>query len=157
MPLFVLIRHAKSDRPPGVQDVERPLAERGISDARLLGRFLATALPRPGRVVSSPARRARDTAALVAGEAGWDQEPDIETDLYYGGVSDLLDVLRPGPEPVVAFGHEPTWSAAVSSLIGGGRIQMVTAAAAAVEGAARPGGCDLRWMVSPASLGGGSR
>lgn len=153
---MLLVRHAKAGRPAGVADIGRPLAPRGESDARLLGAFLAVALPRVGRVITSPAVRARRTADLVAAAAGGEVEIEEDESLYGGGVGALLRALaEDGRSPVVAFGHEPVWSQAVAVLTGGGRIDMVTAAAALIEGPPEPGGASLRWMVTPAALGGG--
>lgn len=154
--MFVLIRHAKSDRPAGVADRDRPLAGRGRIDAALIGEFLGRALPRPGALLTSPAVRARETADLIADAAGWTLRPDVVDALYGGGVGDLLAALDEAPTPVVAVGHEPTWSAAVGAL-GGGRVDMVTAAVAAMTGSPTPGGATLAWMVTPALLGGGRR
>ncbi len=58
-------------------------------------------------------------------------------------------------DPVAAFGHEPIWSGAASTMIGGGAIHLVTAAAMCLEGTPEPGGAVLRWMVAPVALGGG--
>ncbi len=40
---LILIRHAKSDYPPGVPDHDRPLNARGLRDAPRIGAWLATA------------------------------------------------------------------------------------------------------------------
>jgi phosphohistidine phosphatase SixA len=82
----------------------------------------------------------------------------IDDRLYYGGVGDLIAALEErGDEGIVAFGHEPTWSAAVNGLIGGGDVRMVTAAAACLDipSGMRPGTASLRWLITPAALGGG--
>ena len=62
---LLLLRHAKSAWPDGVADLERPLARRGERAAELVGRFLAGHGLVPDRVVSSPARRAAETAERV--------------------------------------------------------------------------------------------
>ncbi|HAX82363.1 MAG TPA: histidine phosphatase family protein, partial [Actinobacteria bacterium] len=59
MATLVLVRHAKADRPPGLADIDRDLSTRGERDAALVGAFLAGAIPPPGVLLSSPARRAR--------------------------------------------------------------------------------------------------
>jgi phosphohistidine phosphatase len=156
MATLLLIRHAKAGRPAGVADIDRDLTIRGARDAALVGAFLATALPHPGVVVSSPARRAHRTADLVAAAAGWSGKIRVHDRLYQGGVGDLLRVLaEAGGDPVVAFGHEPVWSAAVATIVGGGEVAMPTGAGACVEGDAEPGGGVLRWLITPAALGGG--
>lgn len=158
MPTFVLIRHAKADRPRGVADLDRPLADRGRHDAGLLGRFLGKSLAEPTTVLSSPAARARDTAEIVLAAARWSTAIAVDERMYHGGVQDLLALLRAARGPLVlAFGHEPVWSAAVTTLTGGGGLQMVTAAAVGLDGTAEPGGAALLWMVTPTILGGGRR
>ena len=134
MPTLVLVRHAKSARPSGVPDIDRPLAARGEVDAGLLGSFLEKAIPTPAQVLTSPARRTRDTAAAVGAAAGWTVGATTDDRLYYGGIADLFAVLNDFASPVtVAFGHEPTWSTAVSTLIGGCDVRMVTASAACLD------------------------
>ena len=156
MPTFLLIRHAKAERADGVADIDRALSDRGRSDAKLVGAFFAEALPRPAVIVSSPARRARETAAIVSAGANWRATIAIDDHLYGGGITDLMAVLAESDaDPIVVFGHEPVWSATVSALVGGGDITMVTCAAACVDGEAEPGGGTLRWMITPAALGGG--
>jgi hypothetical protein len=81
---------------------------------------------------------------------------EIEDRLYGGSIGDLVRVLAARPDdPVAAFGHEPVWSGAVATMMGGGTIQLVTAAAVCLEGSPEPGGAVLRWMVAPVALGGG--
>ncbi len=156
MATYLLIRHAKAERPPGVADIDRDLAERGETDAVLVGAFLATALPAPVRVFSSPARRARRTAEMVAAAAGWSAPIETDERLYGGSIGDLFELLgATAADPVAAFGHEPFWSGAAATMIGGGAIHLVTAAAVCLEGTPEPGGAVLRWMVAPVALGGG--
>ncbi|HLE39416.1 MAG TPA: histidine phosphatase family protein [Acidimicrobiia bacterium] len=156
MPTFVLVRHAKAERSPRVADLDRALADRGRSDAALIGAFLAGAVPHPRALVSSPARRARETAERVAAAAGWNASITVDDRLYGGSVADLLAVLaEQRTDSTIAFGHEPVWSATISAIVGGGTVGMVTAAAACIEGEPEPGGGVLRWMIVPAALGGG--
>ncbi len=63
MKTIYLIRHAKSDWDnPLLQDIERPLNERGYADANVMGTRLKT----PGLIISSPAVRALSTALIFA-------------------------------------------------------------------------------------------
>ena len=68
MKYLTLIRHAKSSRDdPTLDDHDRPLNERGLRAASIVGRFLAKTylggngspalLPRPNRLASSSALR----------------------------------------------------------------------------------------------------
>lgn len=153
---LLLMRHAKSLHPPGVADRDRPLAPRGQRAAALVGQTLASFGIKPGAIVSSPARRAADTARLVAESAGWEMSISEVDALYGSGVGELITALSShSANFLLAVGHEPTWSETVSTLIGGGRIRMVTAAVAVVETSwpPRPGSGSLRWMIHPRLLG----
>lgn len=158
---LLLLRHAKSDWPSdGTPDEQRPLAPRGITAAKRMGRFLAAVRP-PQRVVSSPAVRARRTAELARESGRWECELAVEERLYEGSVGDLLEVTRAQPdaaEVVCLVGHEPTWSAAVGALVGGGAFHVPTAAVADVAleirawSELRAGAGELRLLVTPKML-----
>ncbi|CAM5605305.1 Phosphohistidine phosphatase OS=Streptomyces griseomycini OX=66895 GN=FHS37_004000 PE=4 SV=1 [Streptomyces griseomycini] len=83
---LVVLRHAKSARPEGVADHERPLAPRGRRDAPAAGRALAEADCLPGLALCSTAVRARRTWELAA--AQWGTPPPVRFDrrLYAAGV-----------------------------------------------------------------------
>ncbi len=62
----LLVRHAKSDWPEGVDDVDRPLTEKGKKDAALIAERVHTRIPQMDLLISSPARRTRKTAKAFA-------------------------------------------------------------------------------------------
>ncbi|MGY1604458.1 SixA phosphatase family protein [Geodermatophilus sp. SYSU D00815] len=98
---LVLIRHAEAAA--GRVDADRPLTERGERDAAALG----AALPRPDRVLVSPARRAVQTWERAATGVG----PVVEPRLYDNDVDLLLAVVRETPEEVrtlAVVGHNPS-------------------------------------------------
>ena len=64
---LMLLRHAKSDRPPGIADHDRPLNWRGRDEAPLVGTYLAHNGLVPDRVLCSTSERTRETWELVAG------------------------------------------------------------------------------------------
>jgi phosphohistidine phosphatase len=64
---LILIRHAKSNWDSFVQDIERPLAQRGIEDITLVAKESIKFLPAKKLMIfSSPAKRARETALIFA-------------------------------------------------------------------------------------------
>ena len=65
---LLLVRHAKSDRNIDVSDIERPLKKRGKRDAKNVGEWLKKKNLLPDMLLSSPARRAIDTARLIFDE-----------------------------------------------------------------------------------------
>src|SRR6267143_5536220 len=52
-------------------DAERPLSAQGVARARKAALGLKRLAPRPARVLVSPLRRARETAAILTRFAGW--------------------------------------------------------------------------------------
>ncbi len=107
---LIVFRHAKSDRPPGMRDEERPLSERGRRDATAAGSALQTLDPRVDLVVCSPAQRARETWDRAA--ASYPDGPPLRLDerIYEAEVDDLMEVLHELPENVgvaVLVGHNP--------------------------------------------------
>ena len=62
---FLLLRHGKSDYPPDASDFDRPLAKRGKKDSVKIGQWLRDHGQVPDRIVTSPARRAANTATRI--------------------------------------------------------------------------------------------
>lgn len=109
MRTLVLLRHAKSDWPPGVPDLERPLNRRGRRDAPQVGRVLAEQAPLD-LVVVSPARRTMDTVEAVLSKLPIGLEPKVDPRVYAADVPELLTVLSavpPAAERVLLVGHNP--------------------------------------------------
>ncbi|GAB2730945.1 SixA phosphatase family protein [Streptomyces bullii] len=107
---LVVLRHAKSARPEGVSDHERPLAPRGLRDAPAAGRALAEADCLPDLALCSTAVRARRTWELVA--AQWGTPPQVRLDprLYAADADELLAVVQEVPSEVdtlLLVGHNP--------------------------------------------------
>lgn len=120
---LIVLRHAKSARPGGVTDHERPLAPRGRRDAPAAGRALAEADCLPGLALCSTAVRARRTWELAA--AQWGTPPPVRYDprLYAAGVPELLAVVHETPadvETLLLVGHNPGLEDLVLTLAGDG-------------------------------------
>lgn len=137
MKTILLLRHGKSDWDADYgEDHDRPLADRGQKGARKIGRFLTTARAVPDYALTSSATRARETLATAAEAGGWTGPARVTDALYEAAPEDVLREIQATPEEaqtLVVVGHEPSWSGTVSGLIGGGAIQMKTAAVACVE------------------------
>ncbi|MEV5147403.1 histidine phosphatase family protein [Streptomyces sp. NPDC052727] len=106
---LVVMRHAKSAWPEGVEDQRRPLAPRGLRDAPAAGRALAAGTL-PDLALCSTAVRARRTWELVSAE--WATPPPVRYDrrLYAAGVPELLEVVHEVPPQVrtlLLIGHNP--------------------------------------------------
>jgi phosphohistidine phosphatase len=114
---LILIRHAKSDYPPGVADHDRPLNARGLRDAPRIGAWLAartTGQPRDVTcVLVSTARRAQLTWLLASGAMGDAASAWVDHDepRIYGASSqalaDVVGELRESCRSAVLVGHNP--------------------------------------------------
>ena len=137
MKTLLLLRHGKSDWDADyVGDHERPLADRGQKGARKMGRFVTTARVVPDRAITSSAVRARETLATAAEAGGWMGPARVADALYESTPEEVLAEIQKetdDAQTLIVVGHEPTWSRLVSMLIGGGRVQMKTAAVARID------------------------
>lgn len=123
----------------GVSEGDRPLTEEGIRKTRRAARGVASLDLGIDLILTSPLRRARQTAEILA-EALGGPRPEV-TDRLLPDVSGraLLGCLEGlKAEAPVLVGHEPSLSAAVAALIGApesGAIEMKKAGLAVVEAA----------------------
>jgi phosphohistidine phosphatase len=116
---LILLRHAKAETPGDRPDGERRLTASGAADADAAGAWLADQRLRPDLVICSPATRTRQTwhglaiALAQADPQGRAPEVHYEPDLYGGGRTEIVDLLRAVPEgvgTVLVIGHNPTIS-----------------------------------------------
>lgn len=129
------MRHAKSDWDADYgSDHDRPLNERGVRNARSMGRVLTAHELEPQVVISSTALRAKTTAQLAIEEGGWEAELRLDATLYDSGPEEVLGVGAAAPEVsrLMMVGHQPTWSMLVAELTGEA-VEMKTATVAVVE------------------------
>jgi phosphohistidine phosphatase len=135
MRFLLLMRHAKSDwEADYTDDHSRPLNDRGIESAQLMGRVLAARDEVPQVVISSTALRARATAELAMEAGGWRSPLLLDRALYESGPDGVIDVAAGAPdeERLMLVGHQPTWSMLVTQLTGE-RVEMKTATISVVE------------------------
>lgn len=162
------MRHAKSDRSDtGQADFDRPLAKRGVKAIPRMAAWLRENKFVPGRILSSPALRARQTAEWLAAEIGFDIHDIIwDERIYDASLSDLQQVLETGcgdASCVLILGHNPGCDALLEHLSstppsrdGEGKL-LTTAALAVLDYGARPirpaAGCGkLLHLVRPGEL-----
>jgi len=109
MKTWIMVRHAKSSWALDVPDRERPISDRGVRDATLVGRELNKHNLHIEQVFSSPAKRAFDTSLLMVAELGLStEEIQIEEELYDFHGAQVLDFVRKLPDElntVMSFGH----------------------------------------------------
>ena len=133
--LFVL-RHAKSSWDnPDWSDFERPLNSRGLDAARFIGELIYDRDLEPQVIVSSPAKRAKQTAVLVK-ELGGVAEPVIfDERIYDASPLTLFNLIREFDDKyasVLIVGHNPGFENIVRMLTGES-VSMPTAALAKIN------------------------
>ncbi|MDF1581468.1 MAG: histidine phosphatase family protein [Desulfuromonadales bacterium] len=112
MKYLTLLRHAKSSwKDPGCDDFDRSLNKRGRQDAPLIGGRLAMLGEVPEVIISSPARRARNTADLVAAALPCQPlairyEPRIY-EAVLGTLIEIVNQLDDDWQNVMLVGHNP--------------------------------------------------
>ena len=109
-----LIRHGKSSRPFGVVDHQRPLAKRTGTDAAVIRDWLADG---PRLYVTSTAKRARDTAEMIAGERPVQQHDG----LYQASINEFLGIVEEtlaDTDRAAFVVHNPTVTQLVNRLAG---------------------------------------
>ena len=112
MRMLYLMRHAKSDwHSADISDFDRPLNQRGASDAARMGRWLQQEKISPSLILSSPAQRAKQTALAVVDELEMNPEQiQFNKDLYLADRPTLLKILHSVPDTtdsVLLVAHNP--------------------------------------------------
>jgi phosphohistidine phosphatase len=116
------LRHGDASSNSRYSDSERPLTDLGMRQAALVGALLQRTNIAIDAALSSPLKRAQDTASIVLSNTNKRQL--TFSDLLINGsdprqLFDQLDELR--LSSVLLVGHEPYLSETISLLIGGNR------------------------------------
>ncbi|MBN2281531.1 MAG: histidine phosphatase family protein [Candidatus Marinimicrobia bacterium] len=125
MKTLYLVRHAKTvEGSPDLKDFDRYLKPRGISDSRVMASLMKKNSWLPETIITSPAKRARQTAELFCEIFQYSHERIVEEkSLYYGGQVEMIDLLQNisnDSESVMIIGHNPTIHEVVNYLVGYG-------------------------------------
>lgn len=151
MPVLVLMRHGEAvSKDVAGSDEDRWLTDEGRRDVRLMAQCIPF---KPAKVLSSPLRRARETAALVVEVLGLEGYEVVEE---LGPGKFTLDVLaRLSPEDkTVVVAHAPDVDRVVAALVGGGNLKIPAGGFALVEyEKLEPGGGTLRALLAPKLVG----
>ncbi len=116
---LILLRHAKSDYPPGATDHERPLATRGIREAGLAGDWLRAHEPAVDAALCSTAARTRATYERTALAAPVRYVDDLY-DAAPGTVVATINTVPDDVDTLLVIGHEPAMSSVALGLAGPG-------------------------------------
>ena len=130
MKSLTLFRHAKTERESNTgRDFDRMLNERGLRDAKRMGKEVRKLGLQFDLVLSSPARRAAETADLAGLSSQFDER------IYNASAGELLAIVQEAGHAIdrlVMVGHNPGFASLASRLIGQ-NIEMPTGSLAEIE------------------------
>jgi phosphohistidine phosphatase len=153
-----ILRHASAGtrRVNPLIDVKRPLDKEGKQQCILVGNYLNALRVQFDLVVSSPLKRALQTASLVGTETGYDSKIQVSEALSPSAtVKDFETLVGSfnGHENVLVVGHNPNLPVLLSSLLGPKiNVRLRKGAIARIDYTRRPG--VLHWLVDPRILRG---
>lgn len=154
--MFVyFLRHASAGQHKADpdKDEKRRLDNDGIQQCGEVGRALAALETHVDAILSSPLKRASQTASLVANEIAYEGKielaPALRPEATYSNFTGLLEQFA-GNEAIMVVGHNPNLSEFLGRSIGGGTragIDLKKCAVAKVEVDRRRG--MLHWCITP--------
>jgi phosphohistidine phosphatase len=151
------LRHANAGEPKLSldKDEKRPLDKLGIEQSHDVGRALAALDVNPDVIISSPLRRATQTAAVVANEMGHEDKVIIDAALRpEASYEKFLDLLRRHGrrDAIMVVGHNPSMTEFLNQLLANGSplnaIELKKGTVAKVEKDGRKPAM-LRWCMPP--------
>ena len=161
MQVYVLRHAIAEDAAPGQPDSERALTEEGREKLRRVLKRARAAEVAPGVIISSPYRRAVQTAEEAAQMLGYKEKIVLAQALVpEAAPSGVWDEIRAHKDEssVLLAGHEPLLSSTVSYLLATPTLMLDMKKAALVrvdcESFSREPRGVLKWMLTPALAGG---
>lgn len=138
MKRLIIARHAKSSWDfPELDDYERPLNKRGKRDAPVMGRRLAQRKVKPESMITSPAKRAADTAKLIANEISFSlQKLKKDPSFYHASNRNMIGALHcisNDVKTLMIFGHNPGLTELTNFLSGEDIYNIPTCGIAEIE------------------------
>jgi phosphohistidine phosphatase len=157
--IIYFLRHASAGEPfvNAKKDEKRALDKDGIEQCGYVGRALAAIEAQVDVIVSSPLKRATQTASLVGNEMGYEGKLQIETGLRPGAtVADFRRLLEKyaRQESMMVVGHNPNLSQFLGALISESgceaSVELKKGAVARID--MRRSSGTLLWCLTPKTL-----
>ena len=155
--IVYFLRHANAGQSKAnpTQDAKRPLDKEGIEQCGYVGRVLASLDVQVDVIISSPLKRATQTASLVANEIGYDGKiifsPTLGKEAEFEGFRHLLEQYLK-QDAIMVVGHNPSLSQFLSLLLSGSTtdkaVDLKKGAVARVEWDNRKA-ASLQWCLTP--------
>lgn len=133
MRTLLIMRHAKSSWDnPDWSDFDRPLNTRGLTTTPFMGNVIYENGLAPELIVSSPAKRAKQTAVLIKETTQVNASVMYDERIYEASPGSLMAVLSEFPETadsVMLVGHNPGLEGLLRVLTG--EVEVIPTAAVA--------------------------
>jgi phosphohistidine phosphatase len=115
MKTLYIVRHAKSSWDfPDLPDLDRPIIEKGIYNTKKIAAELKSRKVIVDHIISSHAKRARETAKIIAAGINYPIEKiEISEHIYEHSDDDVLEVISGVDDDMISlmiFGHNPTFT-----------------------------------------------
>lgn len=154
--IIYIVRHASAGEHLSnpKKDEKRPLDADGIEQCGFVGRALAALNAQPDVIISSPLKRATQTASLVGNELGYEGklllEPSLRPEATFAEFRKLLDKYSKH-EAIMVVGHNPSITDFLARLItksgSAALIEFKKGAVARVETVRNS--ATLNWLFTP--------
>lgn len=150
-----LMRHANAGVPreSAKLDAKRGLIAEGKEQCMMMGRILGALKVQPDVIISSPLKRALQTAQFVGNELGYEAKVEVSEALglnaTYADFQKLIDKYA-DRQDVFVVGHNPNLFQFVGRIItgnGGAGVRMRKASVARIDMDKRPP--LLQWLIDP--------
>ena len=160
----ILFRHGKSDWDAQYDsDHDRPLAKRGIRDAKRMGKFLSKRAEVPELILSSTALRTRETTKLAMEAGNWDVGIELEKKIYEASLEEIINIIKSQDDKynsICLVGHEPLFSNIITLIDNKKKMKFPTASMARINFFTSdwkkvildPNKCKLDWFYKPKSI-----
>lgn len=154
--IVYFLRHASAGKSMlnPQKDERRPLDDEGILQARYVGRMLANLDVLVDQIISSPLKRARQTASLVANELAFEPAVQLDNALRPDAQLEQFQTMLARYrkyEAIMVVGHNPSLTEFLAKTISIGardaHIDFKKGAVAKIEMNGRQG--TMQWLVTP--------
>lgn len=154
--IIYFVRHASAGQKKlsGKKDEKRPLDSDGVQQCTQMGRILSSMEVGVDAIISSPLKRATQTAALIANEIGYEGKLHIENALRPEAKYDhFRDMLRDYSknESIMVIGHNPNFSDFLGRTVAGNgeraHLDMRKGSVARIESKQKK--YVLDWLLTP--------
>jgi phosphohistidine phosphatase len=122
MKKLYLIRHAKSSwKDMTLKDFDRPLNSRGKQNAPFMGNILKERNISPDLILSSPAKRAKKTAKIIANMIEYPHKITYDKKIYdyhFDELDEIVHSIDDKYDSVFLVGHNPSLNIFVDDYVG---------------------------------------